>query len=355
MVSSEASTVVYLVTTNTTNTNNNNVDCADRCVNNTSSSTEEEQIPAAQVFLDVSSSDLIETPVPKTECKMHDDDDDVLSLDERCITNTCSIEEGSMNSLCNEDYSCVLANNDPTSSDTTNKEKQSSRVWQTIRDDFDTSRGGDHKILRAVGRTATVNAVVAATAVLGPLAAVAGYATGGAITAKRLVGEGIRHDNPKEVVKSLAVFGSATSASVAGQALTGVVAMGVLGASLPVAGAVAFTVGCVCGITAGALSEWGVDGVMKDDTKKETAVDVDDDDDGSNKETLNCHQTDDTVTKIPGKKDAGGRKDELPTSVRLMNRIKTHNSKFVGACDTWVNRQLDRHRQLQIERDNRQA
>ena len=352
MVSSEASTVVYLVTTNI---NNNNVDCVDRCVN-TSSSTEEERILAAPVFLDVSSSDSIATPVPKTECKMHDDDE-VLSLDERCITNTCSIEEGSMNSLCNEDYSCVLANNDPTSSDTTNKEKQSSRVWQTIRDDFDTSRGGDHKILRAVGRTATVNAVVAATAVLGPLAAVAGYATGGAITATRLVGEGIRHDNPKEVVKSLAVFGSATSASVAGQALTGVVAMGVLGASLPVAGAVAFTVGCVCGITAGALSEWGVDGVMKDDTKKETTDN--DDDDGSNKETLNCHQTDDTVTKIPGKKDADGRKDELPTSVRVMTRIKTHNKKFVGACDTWVNRQLDRHRQrqrqLQIERDNRQA
>ena len=350
MVSSEASTVVYLVNTNN---NNNNVDCADQCVN-TSSSIEEERIPTTPVLLDVSSSDSIATPVLKTECKMHDDE--VVSLDERCISNTSIIEESSMDSLCNEDYSCVLANNDPTSSDTTNKEKQSSRVWQTIRDDFDTSRGGDHKILRAVGRTATVNAVVAVTAVLGPLAAVAGYATGGAITAKRLVGEGIRHDNPKEVVKSLAVFGSATSASVAGQALTGVVAMGVLGASLPVAGAVAFTVGCVCGITAGALSEWGVDGVMKDDTKKETAVDVDDDDDGSNKETLNCHQTDDTVTKIPGKKDAGGRKDELPTSVRLMNRIKTHNSKFVGACDTtWVNRQLDRHRQLQIERDNRQA
>jgi hypothetical protein len=38
--------------------------------------------------------------------------------------------------------------------------------------------------------------------------------------------------------------------------------IGVAGASLPVAGAVAFSVGCASGITAGALSEWTVDGVM---------------------------------------------------------------------------------------------
>ena len=35
--------------------------------------------------------------------------------------------------------------------------------------------------------------------------------------------------------------------------------IGVLGASLPLAGAVAFGVGCATGISAGALSEWTVD------------------------------------------------------------------------------------------------
>merc|ERR1712238_321341 len=48
-------------------------------------------------------------------------------------------------------------------------------------------------------------------------------------------------------------------------AITGAVLIGVVGASLPVAGVIAFAVGCVSGVTGGALSEWGVDGVMVDD------------------------------------------------------------------------------------------
>ena len=132
-------------------------------------------------------------------------------------------------------------------------------------DDFNPNNGGDRKILRAIARTATVNAVIAGTAVFGPIAAVAGYATGGAITATRLVNDGIIDDTKKEIVKSLAVFSSATTCSVAGQALTGAVLIGVVGASLPVAGVIAFAVGCVSGITGGALSEWGVDGVMVDE------------------------------------------------------------------------------------------
>ena len=90
---------------------------------------------------------------------------------------------------------------------------------QTIVDDF--SSNGDKKILRAVGRTATVNAAVLMTAATGGVGASAiGYATGGAITAKRL-SDGVAKNDEKEVTKSLAVFGAATGASIAGQALTG--------------------------------------------------------------------------------------------------------------------------------------
>ena len=55
------------------------------------------------------------------------------------------------------------------------------------------------------------------------------------------------------------MYGCATGASIAGQALAGGLMIGVLGASLPLAGAVAFGVGCATGISAGALSEWTVD------------------------------------------------------------------------------------------------
>ena len=87
---------------------------------------------------------------------------------------------------------------------------------QEFLNDFDTSKGGDRKILRAIGRTATVNAVVAASTMTGGVAGmfaakVAGFATGGAITATRF-GEGIEKNDNKEVAKSLAVYGSATTA-----------------------------------------------------------------------------------------------------------------------------------------------
>ena len=45
--------------------------------------------------------------------------------------------------------------------------------------------------------------------------------------------------------------------------------IGLTGVALPVVGAVAFGVGCASGITAGALSEWGVDSVIED-KKQET-------------------------------------------------------------------------------------
>jgi hypothetical protein len=127
---------------------------------------------------------------------------------------------------------------------------------------------GDKKILRAIGRTATVNAVVVVTALTGGTAGAAGFLTGGAITAKRL-GNGINNEDGKEIAKSIAVYGSATTASIAGQAVTGAIMLGLAGATLPVAGAVAFGVGCASGLTAGALSEWGVDNALKNN-KEET-------------------------------------------------------------------------------------
>lgn len=146
---------------------------------------------------------------------------------------------------------------------TTNK--GSTNVLQAIADDF--TGKGDQKILRAIGRTATVNAAVLATAATGGAALAVGFITGGAITAKRL-GDGVINDDEKEVAKSLAVYSCATGASVVGQAVTGAIMLGVAGASLPLAGAVAFGVGCCSGITAGALSEWTVDSVMDTDEKK---------------------------------------------------------------------------------------
>eukprot|EP00536_Pseudo-nitzschia_multiseries_P018697 jgi/Psemu1/293614/fgenesh1_pg.2920_\ len=163
--------------------------------------------------------------------------------------------------------SVCVSNNEDDGDNKNNKNSATNDngVWDEIVKDFNPKRGGDFKILRAIGRTATVNAVVSATALLGgPIAGIAGYATGGAITAKRLIGDGIVQKDKKEIAKSLAVFGGATSASLAGQAVSGAAMIGLLGATLPVAGAVAFSVGCVSGIMAGALSEWGVDEMMDD-------------------------------------------------------------------------------------------
>ena len=148
--------------------------------------------------------------------------------------------------------------------DDTTKHK-GNNVLQAIADDF--TGKGDQKILRAIGRTATVNAAVLATAATGGAAGAVGFITGGAITAKRL-GDGVINDDEKEVAKSLAVYSCATGASVVGQAVTGAIMLGVAGASLPLAGAVAFGVGCCSGITAGALSEWSVDSIMDADRKK---------------------------------------------------------------------------------------
>ena len=134
-------------------------------------------------------------------------------------------------------------------------------VIESIVDDFNPEKG-DFKILRAIGRTATVNAAVMLTAATGGAAGAVGYVTGGAFTAKRL-SDGVANQDEKEVTKSIAVFGAATGASIAGQAAAGALMIGVVGASLPVAAGVAFGVGCASGITAGALSEFTVDSVME--------------------------------------------------------------------------------------------
>jgi hypothetical protein len=138
---------------------------------------------------------------------------------------------------------------------------QGEHIVKEIVDDF---TAGDKKILRAIGRTATVNAAVMVTSLTGGSISLAtGFLTGGALTANRL-GNGIKNEDDKEVVKSLAVYGTATTASIAGQAVTGAIMLGLAGATLPVAGAVAFGVGCASGITAGALSEWGVENVLEE-------------------------------------------------------------------------------------------
>jgi len=186
----------------------------------------------------------------------------------------CSTQHLSNNLICPKSYTskfqnhCTLPIESPNnnlmersnSTDGNNNLANKNSMIRNIIEDF--SSRGDKKILRAIGRTATVNAAVLVTAATGGAAGAVGYATGGAIAAKRL-SEGIAQNDEKEVTKSLAVYGCATGASIAGQAVTGAVMIGLAGASLPLAGAVAFGVGCCSGITAGALSEWTVDSVME--------------------------------------------------------------------------------------------
>ena len=80
--------------------------------------------------------------------------------------------------------------------------KRNQSIIQDIVDDF-TPHKGDQKILRAIARTATVNAAVLITAATGGAAGAIGYATGGAITTKRLV-DGIVTQDEKEITKSIA-------------------------------------------------------------------------------------------------------------------------------------------------------
>ena len=186
----------------------------------------------------------------------------VSAVDRAMQGNNASGDSKSCTSCATDQSSRQESNADDTS---TTKHK-GNNVLQTIADDF--TGKGDQKILRAIGRTATVNAAVLATAATGGAAGAVGFITGGAITAKRL-GDGVINEDEKEVAKSLAVYSCATGASVVGQAVTGAIMLGVAGASLPLAGAVAFGVGCCSGITAGALSEWTVDTVIDGKRKKD--------------------------------------------------------------------------------------
>ena len=172
------------------------------------------------------------------------------------------------------------------------EEDKPQTILQNIIDDF-TPNVGDQKILRAIGRTATVNVAVLLTAATGGAAGAVGYVAGGAITTKRLA-EGIIAEDEKEITKSLAVYGCATGASIAGQAITGALMIGVAGASLPLALPIAFGVGCVSGISAGALSEFTVDSLhdkvrKKEESQKECIK--------STVETINSSSADSSIEK----------------------------------------------------------
>jgi len=176
--------------------------------------------------------------------------------------------------------------------DTNEEGEKPQTILQNIIDDF-TPNKGDQKILRAIGRTATVNAAVLLTAATGGAAGAVGYVAGGAITTKRLA-EGIIKEDEKEITKSLAVYGCATGASIAGQAITGALMIGVAGASLPLALPIAFGVGCVSGISAGALSEFTVDSLhdkvrKKEESQKECIK--------STFETMNSSSTESAIEK----------------------------------------------------------
>ena len=141
--------------------------------------------------------------------------------------------------------------------ETNNNEQTNSDISEEIK----VQKGGNI-LISHIGRDAVVNAnaAVLVTSILsGDTSAIIGaYIAGGAVTSKRLV-DGIISRDEKEVTKSLAVLGCATGASIGGQALTCALLLGVAGASLPVAGVVAFGVGCCSGGAAGAFSEWTVD------------------------------------------------------------------------------------------------
>jgi len=168
----------------------------------------------------------------------------------RCMDHPLRIEA----SRPPEEQGRVIAKNE------NGEEDRPSSFVQAIVDDFRPGKG-DQKILRAVGRTAAVNAVVLVTAVSGGATAAAGFATGGVITSKRIF-DGLNAEDEREVTKALAVYGAATAGSVLGQAAASAIMLGLVGAGLPAAAAVAFAVGCVSGIAAGALSEWTVDGLI---------------------------------------------------------------------------------------------
>jgi len=87
----------------------------------------------------------------------------------------------------------------------------------------------------------------------------------------------------------------------------------------------AFGVGCVSGITAGALSEWGVDGVMKNasnDSKDER------------QETL------------------GKEKSIDAQEVLLASHKVTQKPNLIDACGAWMNQRRERIRQRRAERES---
>ncbi|CAJ1952300.1 unnamed protein product [Cylindrotheca closterium] len=195
-------------------------------------------------------------------------------------------------------------------------------IAQEIAKDF--SSNGDQKILRAIGRTAAVNAAILATALTGGAAGAAGILTGGAMTAKRL-GDGVQQEDEREVAKSLAVYGSATTASIVGQTVTGALLVGVAGAALPVAGAVAFVVGCASGITAGALSEWGVDHALK------RGNDTDDENCHDDEEEEEKVTDDETVDSSEDGCSDKGKKEDVTV---IANDSKVEHSSIPNVCIT---------------------
>jgi hypothetical protein len=221
---------------------------------------------------------------------VNNDGDDVLDDDKKrgsftCVSQFHDEDASSLDDRDNDvDEGIILLEDARDDRRESNNNCDSSRrkksFVQTIIDDFhcpsssndggEGEGGGDRKILRAICRTATVNAAIFTTAATGgaALAPIVGFATGGAIAAKRL-SDGIQtHDN-REITKSVTVFGGATCASMIGQAVTTTVMITVFHAALPLAAVMAFGVGCCSGITAGAVSEWTVDNII-DNMQEET-------------------------------------------------------------------------------------
>ena len=171
-------------------------------------------------------------------------------------------------SSCTADNSCV-------DSACTAKVDNDTSIEEQIENDISETERGDANILvQHIGRDAAVNAAVLVTSILsaGDAAALIGaYVAGGTLSSKRLF-DGILSRNEREVTKSLAVIGCATGASIGGQAAACALMIGIAGASLPVAGVVAFGVGCCSGGAAGALSEWTVDRLYVDKRKKDMNI-----------------------------------------------------------------------------------
>ena len=101
---------------------------------------------------------------------------------------------------CDDSVAETVSTSEESSCSSDEEKEEKTSILNEVLNDFDSSKGGDNKILRAIGRTALVNVVVTATTLTGGATAGVGYLAGGAITAKRF-GDGVEKDDHKECVK----------------------------------------------------------------------------------------------------------------------------------------------------------